>query len=112
MELVSGRTQIEDEDILEEAVLETAQTIRNYCGFEQNEEIPEPLTYVWAGMAVELAEKRARERTGMVDTTGAAQTVKVGDTSVTLRTPHTDSTEELTLHYRQQLNGFRRMNFI
>lgn len=112
---------------VELAAAEIETVIKNYCNITK---IPVELEYVWANMAVDLLkyqytadnlENGNSERDGGFDLTGAATSIKVGDTDIKLGTSesakqtskildsHSADLDDIILNYENQLNKFRRI---
>ena len=97
---------------LELALMEAEQAIRNYCNFEQEEEIPSAANFIWANMATDMLKQQSSE----IDATpqGALTSITEGDTSYGFAAPTKSKQEYLAMvsaDYAYQLNSFRRFRW-
>lgn len=95
------------------AMEEAEYQIRNYCNLPKPRfSIPQPLTYVWANMAVDALNEADKSRNPGSPVGTALSSVNVGDTGYSF-TDFKDATiravDASMLSYTSQLNRFRRM---
>jgi hypothetical protein len=98
-----GQSQVTEAMVL--AVAEAEQLIKNYCGIT---EVPGPLTFVWAELALaSLADNEAAG--GSLPATGAVlSAVSLGDTSYSFAAAKDGAAASLRQDVKSQLNRWRK----
>lgn len=101
-----------EEEIINLAIEEAGQVIKNYCNIR---EIPEELVFTWANMACDIVKSYDAEETGE-PVNGGPASVSMGDTTVSVSnsqsgTGHVVDLDGLIQNYREQLQKFRRVKW-
>ena len=95
-----------EKDILVEFALENAEeTIKNYCHIE---EIPPGLSTTVLRMAGDIYRN---EQMGSAEVPQSVSSITVGDTSTSFKTSGTEFSESIMKNYKAALNRYRRIEF-
>lgn len=95
-----------EKDVLVEFALENAgETVKNYCHIE---EIPEGLTTTVLRMAADIYRN---EQMGSAEVPQAVSSVSIGDTSTSFKTSGTEFSESIMKNYKAVLKRYRRVEF-
>jgi len=96
--------------LLNLALAEAEQAIKNYCNYHMEEELPQELWFIWGEMATGLYTQWMGEAVATV--AGNLTSVRMGDTSYGFAANGKSTQEylaDIISNYPRQLNRFRRL---
>lgn len=104
----------EQENLTKSYIDEIGNRILHYCNLT---EMPAGLKSTWASMVIDALRIEQPNLTGIVETSGGGETVKIGDTSVSpassseLTNASKSVIDQVVLNYRVDLHRYRRVRW-
>lgn len=94
------------------ALKEAEQAIRNYCNYQEGEDLPADLNFIWANIAIGLLGMAGDNTADALTPGGPLASIRMGDTSYSFASSQKsqqDYLDEVVSNYARQLNRFRRL---